>query len=172
MRKKSLILLFLILIAPLAVYPNGEDSIESQTNPNVYPYKRDYNYKDIVVEKVIDADTIELADGRRLKLIGVELPKTQAHKAASQSLQTFQYYQFLKEMIEGKKINIELDVEKYDQYGRLLAYVYLSDGTFVNAEVLRRGYGQPRVESTNTRYKDTFFRLYKEAKDNKRGLWK
>ena len=44
-------------------------------------------------------------------------------------------------MLEGKRVRLEYDQERQDRYGRTLAYVYLPDGTFANAEIIRRGYG-------------------------------
>ena len=42
----------------------------------------------------------------------------------------------------GKNVRLGFDVQKRDRYGRLLAYVYLLDGTFVNLELVRQGYAQ------------------------------
>jgi len=63
-------------------------------------------------------------------------------------------------------------VEKYDKYNRLLAYVYLKDGTFVNAEIVKQGYASLMTFPPNVKYADLFLKLYQEARKNKRGLWK
>ena len=44
-------------------------------------------------------------------------------------------------MVEGKKVRLEYDQTRVDKYGRTLAYVYLEDGTFLNAEIIKQGYG-------------------------------
>ena len=44
--------------------------------------------------------------------------------------------EFNKELLEGRKIRLEFDEEKYDRYGRLLAYVY-ADDIFVNEEIVK-----------------------------------
>ena len=44
-------------------------------------------------------------------------------------------------MVEGKEVRLEYDWQKRDKYDRLLAYVYLKDGTFLNAEIVKQGYG-------------------------------
>jgi micrococcal nuclease len=44
-------------------------------------------------------------------------------------------------LVEGKRIRLEYDQQRHDQYGRTLAYVYLENGTFVNAEIIRQGGG-------------------------------
>jgi len=78
---------------------------------------------------------------------------------------------FTKNLVEGKKVRLEFDVQKRDRYDRLLAYVYLEDGTFVNAEIVRQGYAQVMTIPPNVKYQELFLRLQKEARENGRGLW-
>ncbi|MBM3243951.1 MAG: thermonuclease family protein [Candidatus Omnitrophica bacterium] len=81
-------------------------------------------------------------------------------------------YEFTKKLVEGKRVSLEFDVERYDKYKRLLAYVYLKDGTFVNAEIVKEGYASLMTYPPNVKYADLFLRLYRQARENKRGLWK
>jgi micrococcal nuclease len=81
-------------------------------------------------------------------------------------------YEFTRKLVEGKKVRLEFDVEKRDKYERLLAYVYLPDGTFVNAEIVRQGYASLLTIPPDVKYADLFAQLYKEARENRRGLWK
>ena len=81
-------------------------------------------------------------------------------------------YEFTKSLVEGKRVSLEFDVEKYDRYKRLLAYVYLKDGTFVNAKIVEEGYASLMTYPPNVKYADLFLKLYQEARQNKRGLWK
>ena len=78
---------------------------------------------------------------------------------------------FTANMVEGKKVRLEFDQNQRDKYKRLLAYVYLEDGTFLNAEIIKQGYGY-----AYTRFPFKYlqeFRIYeKEARLRKRGLWK
>ena len=73
--------------------------------------------------------------------------------------------------MEGKEVRLEYDVQRRDRYRRLLAYVYLEDGTFVNAELLRQGYAQLLTIPPDVKYVDLFVRLQKEAREAGRGLW-
>ena len=57
-----------------------------------------------------------------------------------------------------------------DKYGRLLAYVYLTDGTFINAEIIKQGYGHAYIRFP-FKYLDQFRQNEKEAREVKRGLW-
>ncbi|MDP8267067.1 MAG: thermonuclease family protein [Candidatus Aceula meridiana] len=89
--------------------------------------------------------------------------------------------QFVKELVEGKKVRLEYDVEKKDKYGRTLAYVWLDlpltssksyEGLFVNVTIIKAGYASPMTIPPNVKHADLFQKLYQEARENKRGLWK
>ena len=66
---------------------------------------------------------------------------------------------------------LRYDVQQRDRYGRILAYVYLPDGTFVNAELVRRGFAQVMTIPPNVRHADLFVRLEREARTSRVGLW-
>jgi micrococcal nuclease len=69
-------------------------------------------------------------------------------------------------------VRLEYDVSRYDQYGRTLAYVYLKDGTFVNADLVKKGYATVMTIPPNVKYADTFLKLSKKARNQGKGLWK
>lgn len=123
----------------------------------------------LLVSKVIDGDTLLLANGEKVRLIGVDTPET---KHPQKPVQWFgkEAYLFTKTMVEMKQVSLEFDWQKRDKYGRLLAYVYLADGTFLNAEIIRQGYG-----FAYTKYPFKYleeFRMYeKEARESRKGLW-
>ena len=75
-------------------------------------------------------------------------------------------------MLSGKNVKLVCDVDSLDQYGRTLAYVYLEDGTFVNADLMRNGYAMLMTIPPNVKFADEFLKLQKEARENNRGLWK
>ncbi|MGB4520658.1 MAG: thermonuclease family protein [Candidatus Omnitrophota bacterium] len=52
-----------------------------------------------------------------------------------------------------------------------MAYAYLKDGTFVNAEIVKQGYASLMTIQPNTKYADLFLKLYQQARENKKGLW-
>jgi endonuclease YncB( thermonuclease family) len=58
------------------------------------------------------------------------------------------------------------------RYGRLLAYLWLEDGSMVNVTIVREGYAQPFTKSPNVRYAALFRRCGQEARDAGRGLWR
>jgi len=122
------------------------------------------------VKRVIDGDTLLLTTGGRVRLIGVDTPET---KHPQKPVQYFgkEAYLFTKSMVEGKEVTLEFEWQKRDKYGRLLAYVCLIDGTFLNAEIIKQGYGFAYTRFP-FKYLEEFRRYEREAKENGRGLWK
>jgi micrococcal nuclease len=121
------------------------------------------------VKRVIDGDTLLLINGERVRLIGVDTPET---KHPQKPVQYFgrEAYLFTKQMVDGKEARFEFERQKRDRYGRLLAYVYLLDGTFLNAEIIKQGYGFAYTRFP-FKYMEEFRRYEREAKENRRGLW-
>jgi micrococcal nuclease len=73
--------------------------------------------------------------------------------------------------LADRDVRLEFDAEQHDRYGRLLAYVYLDDGKFVNEEIIKNGYAYPMTIAPNTRHAADFKALYEKAQANKLGLW-
>jgi micrococcal nuclease len=71
----------------------------------------------------------------------------------------------------GDLITIELDVQERDRYGRILGYVYLSNGKMLNEEIVKAGYAVIMTIPPNVKYKERFLKAYQEARKSKRGLW-
>ncbi len=63
-------------------------------------------------------------------------------------------------------------MQKRDKYGRLLAYVYQEDGTFVNAWLVENGYAMVMTVPPNVKHQDLFLKLQREAREARRGLWR
>jgi len=122
------------------------------------------------VERVIDGGTIKLTNGERVRLIGVDTPET-VHPSKPVEYFGKEASAFTKRMCEGKVVKLELDWEKRDKYNRLLAYVYLEDGTFLNAEIVKQGYGHAYTKFP-FKYLEEFREYEREAREQKRGLWK
>ena len=136
------------------------------------------------VARVVDGDTIKLSNNERIRLIGVDTPELhysdkllRDSKRSGKDIKTIQSLgakasKFTKDLCLNKKVRLEYDVEKHDRYGRLLAYIYLEDGTFVNAKILGDGYGQTMTVPPNVKYAGYFRKLEKQARAAKKGLWK
>src|SRR5215213_1885080 len=72
---------------------------------------------------------------------------------------------------EGKEVSLELDVEKVDPYGRLLAYVFLPNSEMFNETLLEEGYVQVATFPPNVKYQERFLEAQREARAANRGLW-
>lgn len=120
--------------------------------------------KEFLVSRVIDGDTIDLADGITIRYIGINTPEV-GQPGAEEATEAN------RALVEGKKVRLEYDVQKQDKYGRTLAYVYLEDGTFVNAELVKQGYAQVATYPPNVKYVELFQKSQQEAQTEKRGLW-
>jgi endonuclease YncB( thermonuclease family) len=125
------------------------------------------------VERVVDGDTfVAVVGGRRerVRCIGVDTPES---VAPNQPVEPYgkQASSFAKQELTGKTVRLAGDAEPRDRYGRLLAYVWLADGTFFNALLVAEGYAQQLTIPPNVTYADLFRRLVAEARRNDRGLW-
>ena len=122
------------------------------------------------IKRVIDGDTLLLINGERVRLIGVDTPET---KHPQKPVEYFgkEAYLFTKQMVDGKEARFEFDRQKRDRYGRLLAYVYLLDGTFLNAEIIKQGYGFAYTKFP-FKYMEEFRRYEREARETRKGLWR
>ncbi len=122
-----------------------------------------------VVERVIEGDTFKLTNGEKVRLIGVNTPATDHPRKKIEYLGKAALA-FTKKLCEGKMVKLELDWEDRDQHDRLLAYAYLEDGTFVNAEIVKQGYGYAYTQFP-FKYSKEFRRYEREAREDRRGLW-
>jgi micrococcal nuclease len=123
------------------------------------------------VVQIIDGDTIEVAfqgTRKQVRYIGVNAPATSHHKGA----EPFgpEAAEANRRLVEGWTVWLEFDVQRRDQDGRLLAYVYVGD-LMVNAELVRQGYAQVATLPPNVKYQDLFLKLQREAQEAKRALW-
>jgi micrococcal nuclease len=121
------------------------------------------------VSKVIDGDTLQLRSGERVRLIGIDAPELgdSREKAAAMARES---RDFLRGLAEGRDVRLEYGHDKKDSYDRTLAYLYLRDGTFINAEIIKQGYGAV-YKSYKFRYLDEFLFYENEARSAGKGLW-
>jgi micrococcal nuclease len=175
---------FLILAGFLSV--TFAESAASRSDPikgdvRQVPYPVGALSPPIQVQRVIDGDSIELASGEKVRYIGIDTPEIRRRVGGRWIEVGEPYakeaYQLNRELVEGKWVRLELDIEDHDRYGRLLAYVYTKSGSagsmkLVNAEILKAGLARVMFRAPNIRYADLFHALQHEAQVEKRGMWK
>jgi len=123
----------------------------------------------VLVQRVIDGVTIQLNTGVHVRLIGVDTPEMKDKRPAVKELARAAT-SFVRQLVEGKPVSLEYDRAPRDRWERTLAYVYLEDGTFLNAEIIRQGYGFAYTRYP-FKYLEEFRELEREARRTHRGLW-
>jgi micrococcal nuclease len=122
------------------------------------------------VRWVDDGDSIVLQDGRHVRYIGINAPEIQ-HGDRHAELFGDQAKSLNKEWVFQKKVRLEYGREKKDRYGRTLAYLYLPDGLFLNAEMIVQGAAFHLYLRPNTRFTSLLIEKQREAMLAGRGLW-
>ena len=124
-----------------------------------------------IVRWVADGDTVVLADGRHVRYIGIDTPEIDHENQRAEPMGR-EARSVNRQLVENRRIRLEYDRERKDRYGRVLAYVYRSDGLFVNAELLRRGCGHVLYHFPNTARADELLEAQRYAMEKGRGIWK
>ncbi len=127
--------------------------------------------KSVRVRWVIDGDTVVLTDGQRLRYLGINTPEID-HKLQQGQPYAYVAKRLNRRLVDDQKIRLEFERERKDRYGRLLAYAFLLDGTFVNREMLARGYGYVYPSKQPGRYDELLLKTQREAMTAKKGIWK
>ncbi len=122
------------------------------------------------VKRAIDGDTIELADGRRVRYIGIDTPETVDPRKPVQCFGR-EAANKNRELVEGKEIELEKDVSETDRYGRLLRYVYLPSGEMVNEILVREGFAHSSSYPPDIKYQQLFIEAERQAREENVGLW-
>jgi micrococcal nuclease len=125
--------------------------------------------------RVVDGDTIVVEiDGQRqtVRLIGIDTPESVKPDSPVECFGP-EASAFTNALLPaGTALHLERDVEARDDYGRLLAYVYLAaDGTFVNLEIVRQGYASLLTFPPNVAHVDDFVASAQSAQQANLGLW-
>ncbi|MDO5561250.1 MAG: thermonuclease family protein [bacterium] len=118
-----------------------------------------------IVKRVIDGDTIELEDGRKLRYIGIDSPEINDAECYAQEAKNKN-----SDLVLGKTVTLEKDVSETDRYGRLLRYVYL-DGEMINELLVEKGYAKASSYPPDIKHQEKLTQAQKVARQNKNGLW-
>jgi len=132
----------------------------------------------VKVKRVIDGDTIELSDGRRIRYLNIDTPETV--KAGTPVMCWGpEAKEFNKKSIENQDAWLLPDKENTDRFNRELRIIFLNPddansrdaSKSLNAELIKRGMAQEKSYSPNTTYRKNFQQLELQAKNNKVGAW-
>ncbi len=122
------------------------------------------------IERVVDGDTLLLASGARVRLIGVDCPETvrPEHPVEPWGLEAAQ---FTREFVVAGRVRLQFDRERIDRFGRFLAYAFVGE-QMLNEELVRAGLA--RVEHRfhySQSIERRFDRAEEEARLARRGIW-
>ena len=115
------------------------------------------------VARVVDGDTVELSDGSKVRLVGINTPEKNERNylEAKENMES---------LVLDKEIFLQKDISDTDKYGRKLRYIFTED-KFVNAEQVSAGLASSFEYKPDTKYQFLFNCLEKEAKDAGLGIW-
>ena len=128
------------------------------------------------VERVVDGDTLELENGARVRLLGVDTPETVKPNHPIESWGP-EASAFTRSLVQGRDVRLEFDKERVDRYGRYLAYAWYRDEAtgeerLLNEELIRAGLGRA---ATQFRYSDAMKRRFRRAEEEAQaacaGIW-
>ncbi len=134
------------------------------------------------VSWIYDGDTIKVDGYGVVRLVGIDCPENKdnrrdqefirlgAPSAARLRQSERETRHCLIRTLKGRQVRLELEDPPWDKYGRMLAYVWLENGTMLNRELLRQGRARVYRYFDFAR-KQEFLDLEAEAIRSKRGLW-
>jgi len=160
------ILLLLIFLLLLSTQLLGQ-------NPNFsYPYNFS---KKVFVSRVIDGDTFVLSDSQRVRMLGVDCPEISRQNKPAE-LFSKEASEKTKSLVAHKTVKLTFDGNAFDIFGRLLAYVWMTDSkgkdsVFVQAELLKNGFARISYYTKEKRYYSLFYNLRNTARKKKLGIW-
>jgi len=124
----------------------------------------------VTVVSVSDGDTVSvILDKRRekVRLIGIDAPELGQKPWGTEAKK------YLEALLgsSGWKVELEFDVEKRDKYGRILAYLKMTDGKLINLLMVRNGYAMLFTIPPNVRYAAELRAAQREAREKRLGIW-
>lgn len=137
-----------------------------------YPYGYTVKAK---VARVIDGDTFILSDSQRVRMLGIDTPELERNGKPAEPFSDSAKV-LTKQLIDDKTIKLTFDGKSFDFFGRLLAYVWLTDtngkdSLFIQAELLKKGYASISYYNKDKRYYHIFYNLRRTAMRNNLGIW-
>jgi micrococcal nuclease len=127
------------------------------------------------VSSVVDGDTIKVniaGTVETIRLIGIDTPEVVDPRKPVQCFGV-EASNKAKELLTGQSVRLETDPTQgeRDIYGRLLRYVFLSDGTNFNKLMIQEGYAYEYTYNLPYKYQNEFKQAESYARENNLGLW-
>lgn len=126
--------------------------------------------EEVRVLRAPDGDSLLLADGRAVRLIGINTPELGKDGAPHQPLAA-KARQRTHRLVGGQIVRLEYDRERHDRYGRVLAYAFLPDGRDLQELLLRDGLAWFVAIPPNLAHLDAYRAAEAQARAAGRGIW-
>jgi micrococcal nuclease len=144
---------------------SGSAAASVEVLPDSGPTSPRRETQSCTVARIVDGDTIECARTGRVRLIGMDTPEANQAPFGAQASAA------LAALISvGAEVRLEQDIDARDQYGRLLAYVWVGR-TMINWRMVREGWAVLLTYQPNVQYVDWFIDAERLAREERRGLW-
>ena len=166
--KDLAIILAVAVIAGLVGY-----FLPHRLGPASWPRLSGQTYK---VAEVIDGDTIRVEVGGKvetIRLLGINTPEVE-NPYRHQECFGPEASKETKKLLTGKRVYLLPDPASPNRgrYNRLLRYVFLPDGEFINADLIKGGYAFEYIyDHQPIQFKNYFNFLEEEARRKRLGLW-
>ena len=122
------------------------------------------------VLRAYDGDSLWLTDGREVRLIGVNAPELGRDGLPDQPLAAAARDR-TDGLVRGRAVQLVYDLERFDHYGRTLAYVGLPDGRDLQELLIREGLGWFIAVAPNVARLDVYRSAETQARIASRGIW-
>ena len=127
------------------------------------------------VTKVIDGDTFEVEKNgikEKVRLIGINTPETVDPRRKVECFGR-EASNYAKQILSNQEVHLVFDEsqDQRDKYGRLLAYIYLSDNSLFNLHMISAGYAYEYTYKIPYLHQAEFKSAQVEAKSKQLGLW-
>jgi endonuclease YncB( thermonuclease family) len=123
------------------------------------------------IRYIHDGDTLNLVDGRKIRLIGINAPELARDNKPAEAYAAEATAALKSLFSKDKTIGLIYGKEKKDRYGRVLAHAMLADGQNVQSILLKQGLALVITIPPNTGFASCYLEIENQARCNKAGLW-
>ena len=135
------------------------------------PCRADGAATPVLIDTVIDGDTVVLQDGRKVRLIGIDTPELGYNGAPSQAFSQRAKAALRDELEHSAAITAIPGTQPTDRYGRRLMHLFRANGANIQAMLVRRGLATRLTIPPNLRFLDCYANAESDARRHSRGIW-
>jgi len=164
------LIIFVVIVVLLALFRLVQDQFGDRQGAVSPPESLSEGI--YVVEKVVDGDTLTLANGAKVRFIAIDTPET---VKPNWPVEPFgpEASAFTKAAIErnGNQVYLRFDKERLDKYNRHLAYVYVAD-VLLNEALVRNGLARVELQYNNSAAMERLlYQAEQSARADRLGIW-